>query len=106
MILCIPDLLWFTDVSFVDKLSLNAVSIFIHTSLLFSYFCYLFLGLFIQKPCLGMKFCYLACEIPLLTNVHKEEVTQGWPRPGGVAQYGLWRNSMPGFSPAPIIYEL
>ena len=65
-----------------------------------------FWGFLFQNRVWGMKFCYLACEIPLLTNVHKEEVTQGWPRPGGVAQYGLWRNSMPGFSPAPIIYEL
>ena len=52
-----------------------------------------------------MKF-YLGCEISFLTNVQKEEVTQGWPHPGGVAQCGLWRNSVPGFSPVPIIYEL
>ena len=104
MILCIPDLLWFTDVSFVVQLSLNAVSFFI--VLHFNIFVTYFLGFLFQNHVWGMKFCYLGCEIPFLTNVQKEEVTQGWPHPGRVAQFGLYRNSVPGFSPAPIIYEL
>ena len=53
MILCIPDLLWFTDVSFVDKLSLNAVSFFIRTSLLI--FLLLISGAFYSKTVFGYE---------------------------------------------------
>ena len=69
-------------------------------------FCYLFLGPFIPKLCLGYEILLFNMWNTFWTNVQKEEVTQGWPHPGGVAQYGLWRNSVQGFSPAPIIYEL
>ena len=48
MIFSIPDLLAFTDISFVDKLSLNAVSFLIRTSLLFSFFVTYFWGFLFQ----------------------------------------------------------
>ena len=76
MIFCIPDLLQFTDISFVNKLSLNAVSFLIHISLLFSFFVTYFWGLLFQNRVWGMKFYYLTCEIPF-GLMFRKEVTQG-----------------------------
>ena len=60
---------------------------------LYSYCTFIFIFLLLISGVFNrvwsMKFCYLGCEIPFLTNIQKEEVTQGWPHPGGVAQYGL-----------------
>ena len=87
MILCILDLSWFTDISLVDKLSLNALSLLV-LHFYFHIFVTYFWGFLFQNRVWGMKF-YLACEMPFQTNVQKEEVTPGWPHPGEVAQYGL-----------------
>ena len=105
MIFCIPDLLLFTDISFVDKLSLNAVSFLIHTSLLFSFFVTYFWGLVFQNRVWGMKFCYLTCEIPFGLMFRKRK----WPKVSLILEewhsMGSGGIQLPGFSPGPIIYE-
>jgi hypothetical protein len=78
MIFCIPDLLPFTDISFVDKLSLIAVSFLIHTSLLFSFFVTYFWGFLFQSRVWGMKFCYWTCEITFGLMFRKRK----WPKVG------------------------
>ena len=63
---------------FLGKLSLNGVSIFIHTSLLFSFFFSLFLGLFIPKPCLGYEILLFNMWNTFWTNIQKAK----WPKVG------------------------
>ena len=105
MIFCIPDLLQFTDISFVDKLSLNAVSFLIRTWLLFSFFVTYFWGFLFQIRVWGMKFCYLTCEIPFGLMFRKRK----WPKVSLILEewhsMGSGGIQLPGFSPGPIIYE-
>lgn len=88
MILWAPDLLRFTDISFIDSYIVTKRYLFICTSLLFSYFYYLFLELFIPKPCLGYEVLLFNTWNTFWTSDQKNEVTQGRPQPGrsGIAR--------------------
>ena len=99
---------------FLGKLSLNGVSIFIHTSLLFSYFFPYFWGFLFQNRVWGMKFCYLTCEIPFGLIFRKQNdprLASSW-RSGTVwaleefsagvqsSSYHLWALNLSFFIPA------